>query len=182
VNPDIELSFVIPVFNGSLTIASVVEQIHAAYGDLAFEIVLVNDGSADASEATCRALADRYPDTVTFVHLARNFGEHNAVLAGLNQATGAHVAVLDDDGQNPPGEVRRMLEELVRGGYDVVYGAYREKRHSGFRNLGSAFNDWVARIMLKKPADLYLSSFKVMNRFIVNEVIRYRGAFRTSTG
>jgi undecaprenyl-phosphate 4-deoxy-4-formamido-L-arabinose transferase len=177
VNPDTELSFVIPVFNGSLTVPRVVEQIHQAYADLAFEVVLVNDGSDDASEATCRELADRHPDTVTFVHLARNFGEHNAVLAGLHQTAGAYVAILDDDGQNPPGEVRRMLEELERGGYDVVYGAYRVKQHSRFRNLGSAFNDWIARIMLEKPADLYLSSFKVMSRFMVDEITRYRGAF-----
>lgn len=172
-----ELSFVIPVYNGSASVGDVVGRIHELYGDLEFEIVLVNDGSEDDSEATCRDLAERHPDTVTFVHLSRNFGEHNAVLAGLNHARGAHVAVLDDDGQNPPEEIRRMYEELRRGGFDVVYGRYRTKEHGWYRNAGSRFNDWVATVMLKKPADLYLSSFKVMNRFIVDEIVRYRGAF-----
>ncbi len=173
----VELSFVIPVFNGSATIGSVVEQIHELYSDLDHEIVLVNDGSRDDSERTCAALREKYPDTVTFVHLARNFGEHNAVLAGLNHATGEYVAVLDDDGQTPPGEIRRMYDEIRARSFDVVYGRYREKQHGWLRNLGSRFNDRVANWMLKKPRDLYLSSFKVMNHFVVDEITKYRGAF-----
>jgi len=172
-----ELSFVIPVYNGSRTIAGVVEAIHRLYADLDVEIVLVNDGSRDDTESVCGELVDRHPGTVTFVHLARNFGEHNAVLAGLNHSTGAYVAVLDDDGQNPPEEVRRMYDEIRARGYDAVYGRYRVKRHGWFRNFGSWFNDRIANIMLKKPPELYLSSFKVMNRFVVDEITSYRGAF-----
>lgn len=172
-----ELSFVIPVFNGSGTVAEVVEKIYDLYSDLEIEIILVNDGSHDESERTCAELHDRHPATVTFVHLARNFGEHNAVLAGLNHATGDYVAILDDDGQNPPEEVRRLCAEIREKDFDVVYGRYRVKQHSFFRNLGSAFNDRVANVMLNKPRDLYLSSFKVMNRFMVEEITRYKGSF-----
>lgn len=172
-----ELSFVIPVFNGSRSVADVVERIFELYRDLAIEVVLVNDGSRDESEAVCRSLHEKYPGGLTFVHLARNFGEHNAVLAGLHHASGRAVAILDDDGQNPPEEVRRMYNTLTEGGYDVVYGRYRVKRHGVLRNLGSRFNDRIANWMLKKPADLYLSSFKIMNRFLVDEVKRYSGAF-----
>jgi undecaprenyl-phosphate 4-deoxy-4-formamido-L-arabinose transferase len=176
-SPVVDLSFVIPIYNGAATIGRVVEMIHEIYVDLSIEVVLVNDGSPDDSESTCASLARRFPDTLTFVHLARNFGEHNAVLAGLNHATGAHVAILDDDGQNPPDQVRRMYDAIREHQWDVVYGHYRVKHHSRARNLGSRFNGWVANVMLRKPASLYLSSFKVMNRFIVDEVIRYRGAF-----
>lgn len=172
-----ELSLVIPVYNGSTTIGDVVASIHRFYADLAFEIVLVNDGSQDDSEQVCKKLAESHPDTVIFIHLARNFGEHNAILAGLNYASGDYVAVLDDDGQNPPEEVSRMYEEARRGGHDVVYGRYEEKHHSYFRNLGSRFNDRVANLLLTKPPELYLSSFKVMNRFLVDEITRYKGAF-----
>jgi undecaprenyl-phosphate 4-deoxy-4-formamido-L-arabinose transferase len=177
VSEAVQLSFVIPVFNGSSTIGSVVERIHELFPDLAFEVVLVNDGSKDDTEATCGRLVESHPATVVLVHLARNFGEHNAVLAGLNYATGAHVAVLDDDGQTPPEEVRRMYDAIQAGGFDVVYGRYRDKRHGILRNLGSRFNDRVANVMLKKPRDLYLSSFKVMNRFVVEEITGYKGAF-----
>ncbi|HUQ71867.1 MAG TPA: glycosyltransferase family 2 protein, partial [Planctomycetaceae bacterium] len=142
-----------------------------------YEIVLVNDGSSDDTEQVCRELAAAYPNVVRFVHLARNFGEHNAVLAGLRYTTGQAVAVLDDDGQNPPEEVWPLWEHLQTSGHDVVYGRYREKRHHWFRNLGSRLNDRMATWLLKKPKDLYLSSFKVLNRFLVDEIIRYRGPF-----
>ncbi|MEE2679960.1 MAG: glycosyltransferase family 2 protein [Myxococcota bacterium] len=173
----VELSFVIPVYNGSHTVADVVERIHECFRDLAIQVVLVNDGSEDDSEATCMALAASHPATVCFVHLARNFGEHNAVMAGLNVAAGRYVAVLDDDGQNPPEEVQKLYAEIRKGENDAVYGHYRVKRHGWFRNLGSRFNDRVANFLLDKPPELYLSSFKVMNRFLVDEIVRYRGAF-----
>src|ERR1700682_3526626 len=179
---DPELSLVIPVYNGSRTICPLVEQTVKIFGSTSFEIVLVNDGSEDDSELVCAQLAKKFPQSVTFVHLSRNFGEHSAVLAGFTQARGRYVAVLDDDGQNPPEEVVRMLDELKRKNYDVVYGHYIEKKHSRFRNLGSRFNDRIATLMLHKPKDLYLSSFKVMNRFLVNEIIKNRGPYPYTDG
>ena len=173
--PAIELSLVIPVYNGAFTIGPLVERIHRVCEGLRFEVV--NDGSGDGSERACACLARQFPDTVLFVNLSRNFGEHSAVLAGLNHTRGDYVAVLDDDGQNPPEEVLRMLQEIKARHRDVVYGHYIEKQHSWFRNLGSRFNDRMATIMLEKPRDLYLSSFKVMSRFVVKEIIKYRGSF-----
>ena len=95
-----ELSLVIPVYNGGATVGPLVEQITKVFGSTSFEVVLVNDGSEDDSEAVCAKLAQVFPDSVVFVHLSRNFGEHNAVLAGFKQARGRYIAVLDDDGQN----------------------------------------------------------------------------------
>ncbi|HJY52491.1 MAG TPA: glycosyltransferase, partial [Candidatus Udaeobacter sp.] len=136
----VELSLVIPVYNGSRTIGPLVEHIQTIFATKPFDIILVNDGSKDESEVVCFELAEKFPQTVTFVHLSRNFGEHSAVLAGLSHARGQSVAVLDDDGQNPPEEIIRMLEELKRKNLDVVYGHYIEKKHSRFRNTGSWFN------------------------------------------
>lgn len=177
VAPAFELSLVVPVYNGSRTIRNLVRRIHEVFASIRFEVVLVNDGSRDDSEDVCLSLAREYPESVLFVQLSRNFTEHNAVLAGLTHTRGEYVAVLDDDGQNPPDEVVRMLRELKAKDYDVVYGHYIEKKHHWFRNLGSWFNDRMATIMLQKPRDLYLSSFKVMNRFVVNEITKYKGAF-----
>jgi glycosyltransferase involved in cell wall biosynthesis len=177
-----ELSLVIPVYNGSRTIGALVEHTTKILGLTSFEIVLVNDGSEDDSETVCAQLAEKFPQNVTFVHLSRNFGEHSAVLAGFTEARGRYIAVLDDDGQNPPEEVVRMLDELKRKNYDVVYGHYIEKKHSWFRNLGSRFNDRIATLMLHKPKDLYLSSFKVMNRFLINEIIKYHGPYPYTDG
>ena len=177
-----ELSLVIPVYNGSRTIGPLVDHIIKIFASTSFEIVLVNDGSQDDSEKVCAQLAEKFPQQVTFVHLSRNFGEHSAVLAGFTQARGRYIAVLDDDGQNPPEEIVRMLDELKRKNYDVVYGHYIEKKHSWFRNLGSRFNDRIATLMLQKPKDLYLSSFKVMNRFLIDEIVKYRGPYPYTDG
>lgn len=180
--PAPELSFVIPVYNGSRTIGSLVERIQTIFAATAFEIVLVNDGSEDDSETVCAKLAEKSPQILTFVQLSRNFGEHSALLAGLSQSRGRYAAVLDDDGQNPPEEIAPMLQELKRRNYDVVYGHYIDKQHSWFRNAGSRFNDRVATWILGKPKELYLSSFKVMNRFLVDEIIKYRGPYPYSDG
>jgi glycosyltransferase involved in cell wall biosynthesis len=172
----VEISLLIPVYNGATTIDAVVQEIHTAFRGQRFEVVLVNDGSSDDSEAVCASIADRHPGTVRFLQLARNFGEHNAVLAGLQFVHGDYVVVLDDDGQHPPSEALRLYEAIQRSGEDVVYGHYDVKRHSWLRNAGSRFNDAIATLLLKKPPGLYLSSFKVMNRFLVDQLRNYRGS------
>jgi glycosyltransferase involved in cell wall biosynthesis len=172
-----QISFVVPVFNGAGSIGQVVSRILDEFRDTPIEIILVNDGSRDHSEAACRFLVGEYPEKLTFIQLAKNFGEHNAVLAGLAQARGQAIAVLDDDGQNPPEEVRPMWRALRDQKLDVVYGRYREKQHNLFRNFGSWLNGRLATWLLRKPSHIYLSSFKVMDRFIVREILKYRGPF-----
>ena len=172
-----KLSVVIPVYNGARTIGSLVEGVEKEVGSrYEVEIVLVNDGSpADNSADVCRALAlnDR---RVRFVDLSRNFGEHNAVMAGLNYCTGAAAVIIDDDFQNPPAEIAKLVEAL-REGYDVVFSSYDTKEHPFLRNLGSRFTNLVASLLIRKPARLYLSSFKAINRFIIDELVKYRGPY-----
>lgn len=171
-----DCSIVIPVFNSAPLIEPLVEEIRGAFAERNYEIVLVNDGSRDHSERKCVELARRYPQ-VRFVQLTRNFGEHSAVLAGLHCARGAAVVIMDDDGQHPPVEAVRLLDALQSSGCDVVYGRYRIKYHGQLRNVGSWANDRVATWLLDKPAGLYLSSFKAMSRFTVDELKRYQGSF-----
>ena len=173
----VELSLVIPVFNGSKTIGEVVDEIHAVCASIRFEVLLVNDGSTDDSEEVCAQIVECHPDTVSLVQLARNFGEHNAVLAGLRNARGEYVAVLDDDGQNRPRDVLKMLAHVRQHKLDVVFGRYRERQHPWPRILGSWFHNRIANFVLGKPRDLYLSSFKVMSRFVVDEVVKFAGPF-----
>jgi undecaprenyl-phosphate 4-deoxy-4-formamido-L-arabinose transferase len=172
-----EIAVVIPVFNGAASVAAVVSRIHQVFAGRNYEIVLVNDGSSDESERVCRELAETGGGRIIFVELSRNFGEHHAVLAGLGETRAEVVAVLDDDGQNPPEELPRMIEALKEHNWDVCYGRYVERKHGRFRRFGSGFNDRVATWMLGKPPGLYLSSFKVMNRFIVDEILNYQGPF-----
>ena len=98
-------------------------------------------------------------------------------MAGLNQMTGDYVAIIDDDFQNPPQEIEKLVKKAVADNLDVVYSYYSKKEHSWFRNFSSNFNNLIASFMLEKPRDFYLSSFKCMSRFAVNEVIKYTGPF-----
>jgi len=168
------VSIVIPVYNSANTIDSLTNQlVESLSTDYKLEIVLVNDDSKDNSEQVCINLFEKYKPFVKFYSLAKNVGEHNAVMAGLNYASGDYIVIMDDDFQNPISEVVKLVSYASRKPYDVVYTYYEDKRHSYLRNMGSWFNDKVANILLKKPKDLYLSSFKVLNRFIVNEIISY---------
>lgn len=169
-----KVSVAIPVYNSEHTIGRVVDAlVEELSRHYVLEIVLVNDDSPDHSEEACIRIHQKYPDIVKFYSLAKNVGEHNAVMAALNHVSGEYVVIMDDDFQNPISEVVRLFECIRNSGYDVVYTYYEKKQHSWFRNFGSRFNDRVANIMLQKPRDLYLSSFKVLNRFIVGEIIRY---------
>jgi glycosyltransferase involved in cell wall biosynthesis len=175
--PSLALSIVVPVYNGA---ASIVELV-TALSDLAVpgghEIILVNDCSPDDSLTICRKLVAEARLPMTLVNLARNFGEHNAVMAGLRHAQGAHVITMDDDLQNPPTEVLRLLEYAQQSGKEVVYTTYASKEHAGWRNLGSRFTNRVADWLLDKPRGLYLSSFRCMSAFVVAEITRYEGPF-----
>jgi undecaprenyl-phosphate 4-deoxy-4-formamido-L-arabinose transferase len=171
------LSIVIPVYNGEATISFLVKQLIDTLNSELLEIILINDCSIDNSEITCIELYKKYPQIVRFFSLAKNVGEHNAVMAGLNQVRGEYVVIMDDDLQNPIEEVKKLLDFILTNDVDVVYTYYDKKEHHFLRNLGSLFNDKVANLMLGKPKDLYLSSFKVINRFMVDELIKYNLPF-----
>ncbi len=172
-----KLSIVIPVYNSENSIKYLVDLLIKSIYEYKLEIILVNDGSMDKSEMICIELHNSYPEEVLFFSLAKNVGEHNAVMAGLNNSSGDYVVIMDDDFQNPVSEVIKLANEISSNDVDVVYTYYQKKKHHFFRNLGSKFNDRVANLMLGKPKDLYLSSFKAMNAFLVKEVIKYQLPF-----
>lgn len=172
------VSFVIPCYRSAQTIGKVVEEIDSAMKGLStynYEIVLVNDSSPDDTFEVIRALCTRRGD-ICGVSLAGNFGQHAALMAGFRYAHGDIVVCLDDDGQTPADEVGKLLDKIEEG-YDVVYAKYAHKRHSGFRNFGSKINELMARVMLGKPKQLYLSSYFAAKRFVVDEMLRYTNPY-----
>ncbi|MDM7946496.1 MAG: glycosyltransferase family 2 protein [Oceanibaculum nanhaiense] len=175
------LSIVVPVYNGADSVPALVAALSAPEiaGDVpgGLEIVLVNDCSPDNSLEVCRRLAKEASIPLTVVNLARNFGEHNAVMAGLGHARGAYIITMDDDLQNPPEEVVRLWRYASDNSYDVVYTYYAQKQHAAWRNLGSRFTNWCADILIDKPKGLYLSSFRCMSGFAARTILDHAGPF-----
>jgi len=171
-----KLSVIIAVYNSENTIKLLVERLQNALSTISFEIVLVNDGSRDTSEKVCKGLASSFSN-VRFISLRRNFGEFNAVMCGLNWAYGEYCVMIDDDFQNPPEEILKLVKEAEEGDYDVVYTYYSKKQHSAHRNAGSSLVNWLTSFLLNKPKDLYLSSFKLIKQEVVREIIKYQGPY-----
>ena len=173
-----KVSFEIPCYRSAQTLPGVVEELQTAMEAMQeydYEVILVNDCSPDDTFEVIRRLSGENR-RIRGINLARNFGQHSALMAGFRYGEGDIVVCLDDDGQTPAREVGKLLAG-IRQGADVVYAKYNQKHHSGFRNWGSRINERMTRVMLGKPKDLYLSSYFAARRFVIEEVKRYENAY-----
>ena len=173
-------SVIIPCYKSSRTIRKVVELTSAELNRLGHpdhEFILVDDFSPDdgATFAEIKALAEDYP-FVTAIGLAKNSGQHNAIMAGLNYAGGDYLIAMDDDMQTHPSQLQYLLAEIEKG-YDIVYGYYPSKKHSLFRNFGSFVNYMTVRVLIGKPKELKTSSYWVIRRFVRDYVIQYKSPY-----
>lgn len=170
------LSFIIPCYCSSKTIKSVVGEIKSTIreGD-EYEIILVNDASPDDTFITVKKICEDNPN-ILGVNLAKNFGQHAALMAGFKYASGDIVICLDDDGQTPACEAYKLIDEL-NDETDVVYAKYSHKQHSGFRNLGSLINAKMAEWLLGKPKGLFISSYFAAKRYVIEEILQYNNPF-----
>lgn len=171
----IDISFVIPCYRSENTISYVIDEIEETMKqrpETSYEIVLVNDGSPDNvwNVISEKAASDEH---VKGVDLARNFGQHCALMAGYAQACGNNIVSLDDDGQTPASEVFKLINKLDEG-YDTVYAVYSEYKQSAFRRWGSDFANRMTYSMLNVKEDFpKVTSYFVMRRFVVDEILNY---------
>lgn len=164
-----DLSLVVPVFRGADTLASLHERIARvcqAQG-WSWELLLVDDGSQDNSAARIEQLASQ-DSHVTGVFLTRNFGQHNATVAGIRESAGLLVATLDEDLQHPPEALPEMMKVMQAENADVVYGVLDRRRHPYWRRMASAAVHWLPRRVMKMSFDI--SSFRLMNRTVADAV------------
>ena len=170
-------SVIIPCYQSSHTIRQVVEETAAELDKLnrkPYEFVLVDDYSPDGGETldVLWKLADEY-NFVTVVELAKNAGQHNAVMAGLNVAEGDVLIAMDDDMQTHPSQLHKLFDAFDQGA-DIVYGYYEKKKESGFRRFGSWMNYISFRILIGKPKELKTSSFWIIRKFVRDYVVQYK--------
>ncbi len=174
-----KFSFVIPCYRSENTIITVVEEIKSKMaakrpGD-SYEIVLVNDCSPDGVWNVIEKLAET-ENNVIGINLAKNFGQHSALLAGYGKCSGEYVVSLDDDGQAPLDSLNDLVAKLEEG-YDVVYAYYHEIKQTLFRRFGAWVAVQMGNIMLEPPKGLKGSSFYVARKYVVDEMVRYRNSF-----
>ena len=173
-----KLSFVIPCYGSETTIEIVVNEIRETLKqrpEYDYEIILFNDCSPDRVWPRIRALA-LADSHITGIDLAKNFGQHAALMAGYRHCTGDLIISLDDDGQTPACELFTLVDKMKEG-WDVVYASYAHKMHSGFRNFGTWMNERMTESLIGKPKGLRVTSYFIMRRFIADEILRYENAY-----
>ncbi|MCU0475160.1 MAG: glycosyltransferase family 2 protein [Anaerolineae bacterium] len=170
------LSIVIPVYNGALSIAELVGQLHATLPTLAdsFEVILVEDDGKDNSWQVICGLVSEYPQTVRAFKMSRNYGQHNALLCGLRAAVGGVIVTMDDDLQHPPDQIGTLLAKLSEG-YDVVYGKPANEQHGLFRDLASQVTKWVLQNAMGAETAGSISAFRAIRRHVVRAFEHYSG-------
>lgn len=171
-------SVVIPVYNSAKTLEELCARIEATFKkmDAAFEIILVNDFSADNSWEVIKKIKQECACKIIAIHLRRNFGQHKALLCGFQYATGQYVITLDDDLQFYPEDIELLIQRAQTSQADLVYGIYQEKRqHSAVRRIGSGF----VGFMFEKFGNTVGqgSSFKIIHNSVIEKIKHYNHSF-----
>jgi polyisoprenyl-phosphate glycosyltransferase len=172
-----QLSVVVPVYKSAQCLPELARRVEeeVARHFQSYELILVNDDSPDTSWEVIQRLAFAH-NFVTGVNLRKNAGQDNAIMAGLNAASGEVVVIMDDDLQHDPADIN-ALHKQIECGFDVVYARFEQKQQALWKNLGSWFNDRAAVLTLGKPKNIYMSPYKAMRREVVQEVTKYVGPY-----
>lgn len=165
----IKLSIVIPVYNSQDTIETVVHSLIHLYNKIfLLEIILVNDGSRDKSLEKCEELGNQYANVIV-IHQEKNSGQQQALMTGLRQCQGDLVVLMDDDMQNPPSEVIKLIYKINEGkGYDVVIGQRIIYNQTWFRKFVSNLNQLIMSLSMKQK--ISFSNFLIMKRSMVIKI------------
>ena len=171
------ISIIIPCYNSEGTIERVVEETMKTFQTIdgyECEMVLVNDYSRDKTYEAITRAAKKYSNVIG-VNLAKNFGQHNAMMAALHFIHGEAVIGMDDDLQNHPDQIPLFLEKMEEG-YDVVFGVFRERKFGWFKNLTSAVSRHLLWMMTDQPKNIQMSSFWLARRYVVDKALEYEGS------
>ncbi len=171
--PELDLSIVVPVYNSAGTLSCLLERLTQTVETItqSYEIILVDDGSRDDSWAVIQSLKLNYGEHLVAVQLMRNYGQHNTLMCGLGLVRGEYVVTIDDDLQNPPEEIPKMLAHIKQHDLDLVYGCPNNRNHAAWRNLGSTIVWHFYRTVFRNPVTP--TPFRVMRHHLAQSVMFY---------
>lgn len=177
-----DISVVIPCYNSELTIKEAVEKSEKELDSmgLSYEFILINDYSKDNTIKVLSKLASQ-KNYIKVIDLAKNFGQHNALMAGFSFIDGDLVIGMDDDLQTDPSQFAKLIDKLNEG-YDLVYGYYAKKKENIFRRFGSAINNYTLGKMINQPKHLKTSSFWIARAYVIQEAIKYEHSYANLRG
>ena len=173
------LSVIIPVYNSSSIILKLVSKISEEILKIkrisTYQIILINDCSEDGSWSEISKICNQ-EKFIVGINLMKNYGQHNAIMAGINIAEGDYVITMDDDFQHSPSEISKILDRMEEG-YDVCYTNYKNNKYNAFKIFSSRLNNKISNFLINKPKNIYLSSFKCFTKKICEEIKKYDGPF-----
>lgn len=168
-------SVVVPVYNSEHTLTELYTRLEKVFRENVcspFELILVDDGSKDRSFEIMTQLREKDP-RVKIIQMARNFGQHPALLCGFSHAEGDFIITMDDDLQHPPEEIPKLIKVMnERPDVDVIIASYEGRKHNPIRKLGTKVSVWATSKMLGKDPDLQITSFRLIRRFLVDAILQ----------
>jgi undecaprenyl-phosphate 4-deoxy-4-formamido-L-arabinose transferase len=169
----IDLSVVVPVYRSARMLPELTARLLAVLDGtgLRYELVFVDDSSPDDAWAVLQRLRAEHPGRIVAIQLMRNYGQHNALMCGFRHARGRFIVTMDDDMQNPPEEIPKLLGAIQERDLDLVYGAYETKKHAALRNLSS----WVVNAFYRTvfKTGVTVTSFRIMRRELLESIFYY---------
>lgn len=173
----IDFSVIVPVYNSEETLDELFSRLVAVFNGLgnSFEVIFVEDGGTDNSWEVIKNLKNKFPELIKAIKLNKNFGQHNATMCGFSFAKGDKIITIDDDLQNPPEEIPKLIESYVSNNSDVAYGIYSKKQHTFARNILSKG--------VKKSSKVFMngtgkgSSFRIIDHKIINKILDHNISF-----
>jgi len=173
---EIEYSVVVPVFNSETSLEEMFSRLTAVMDSTGktYELIFVDDGSRDRSWEVLKKIKEEHPDALTAIRLAKNFGQHSATFCGFNFAKGNFIITLDDDLQCPPEEIPKLIKAMEEADAELVYGIYKKKRHTFYRNLGSKSIKKISNLRGRPKEG---SSFRLISKNIIRKIIIHQQNF-----
>tara|TARA_B100000767_G_scaffold83464_1_gene80386 strand:+ start:5376 stop:6167 length:792 start_codon:yes stop_codon:yes gene_type:complete len=170
-----EVSIIVPVYNSSPMLIELVERVEVTMSKLNcknnYELLFVNDASEDDSWETITRLINKY-SFIKGINLTENFGQHNAIMAGLNICIGEYIITIDDDLQHPPEFFSNILNKLKT--QDVCYTNYKNRKHIGWKKFVSNLNNIISSFILNKPLKIYMSSYRGIVQKIKFKIVQFK--------